>query len=537
MYVEDGFSVVLLLLFTTMMDMFGAQPTGGDLKQDVPPALHDPTSLHGISLMDMIDSDMKEEFDDIIKNEDFHSFPISLETLEALPGLESTKPNTVTSQHLSYTTPNGLPGSPVDWNNMNSVTNHQQSDYFINSFNSNYFDEINAQTLVNPNSVMPMPPQQLSPHSPVSTPTQQQQLSVSTQFEAVRSPLAHSPAAAAATNNSGQYGSIQLGVYSQQQNGSSGPIRKTLKVLPPVSSPLQRVPSPTTNTSNTSRKKNHVQQEQKENGYPKPAYSYSCLIALALKNSQSGHMSVSEIYKFMCDHFPYFKTAPSGWKNSVRHNLSLNKCFEKIEKPSANGTNQRKGCLWAMNPAKIQKMDEEVRKWSNKDPMAIKKGMALPDTLESLERGEMVRDYNQNNTGTSPGSQSEDEEDPRTPTSVSSQGSQGYDSAGSDFVDIEGFASNIGQDSSLNELNIQASGGIYEELGEDRLTLNGAGTPTSNTAEVNLFTAASDHSFYPTIHGNYHIAPASEAAKNSGAPTTGRIIIQKQDGKKYYSVP
>lgn len=81
-----------------------------------------------------------------------------------------------------------------------------------------------------------------------------------------------------------------------------------------------------------------------------------------------------------------------------------------------------------------------------------------PDTLESLERGEMVRDYNQNNTGTSPGSQSEDEEDPRTPTSVSSQGSQGYDSAGSDFVDIEGFSSNIGQDSSLNELNIQVSG-------------------------------------------------------------------------------
>ena len=37
----------------------------------------------------------------------------------------------------------------------------------------------------------------------------------------------------------------------------------------------------------------------KESGLPKPAYSYSCLIALALKNSTTGHMSVSEIYKFM----------------------------------------------------------------------------------------------------------------------------------------------------------------------------------------------------------------------------------------------
>jgi forkhead box protein N len=122
--------------------------------------------------------------------------------------------------------------------------------------------------------------------------------------------------------------------------------------------------------------------------FPKPAYSYSCLIAMALKNSRAGSLPVSEIYSFMCEHFPYFKTAPNGWKNSVRHNLSLNKCFEKIEKPVTNG-GQRKGCLWAMNPAKISKMDEEVQKWSRKDPMAIKKAMVFPENLEALERGEM----------------------------------------------------------------------------------------------------------------------------------------------------
>lgn len=122
--------------------------------------------------------------------------------------------------------------------------------------------------------------------------------------------------------------------------------------------------------------------------YPKPAYSYSCLIAMALKNSKSGSLPVSEIYNFMCKHFPYFKSAPNGWKNSVRHNLSLNKCFEKIEKPALNGA-QRKGCLWAMNPSKISKMDEEVQKWSKKDPGAIRRAMVFPETLESLERGEL----------------------------------------------------------------------------------------------------------------------------------------------------
>lgn len=128
--------------------------------------------------------------------------------------------------------------------------------------------------------------------------------------------------------------------------------------------------------------------EDDERTFPKPAYSYSCLIAMALKNSKSGSLPVSEIYNFMCRHFPYFKTAPNGWKNSVRHNLSLNKCFEKIEKPALNGA-QRKGCLWAMNPAKISKMDEEVQKWSRKDPHGIKRAMVNPEHLEALERGEM----------------------------------------------------------------------------------------------------------------------------------------------------
>ena len=77
----------------------------------------------------------------------------------------------------------------------------------------------------------------------------------------------------------------------------------------------------------------------------------------------------------------------------MRHNLSLNKCFEKIEKPVANG-GQRKGCLWAMNPSKIAKMDEEVQKWSRKDPMAIKKAMVHPEHLEALERGEMKHGHN-----------------------------------------------------------------------------------------------------------------------------------------------
>ncbi|XP_074151618.1 forkhead box protein N4 [Sminthopsis crassicaudata] len=126
----------------------------------------------------------------------------------------------------------------------------------------------------------------------------------------------------------------------------------------------------------------HSAQDLHPKHYPKPIYSYSCLIAMALKNSKTGSLPVSEIYSFMKEHFPYFKTAPDGWKNSVRHNLSLNKCFEKVENKSSGSS--RKGCLWALNLARIDKMEEEMHKWKRKDLAAIHRSMANPEELDKL---------------------------------------------------------------------------------------------------------------------------------------------------------
>jgi hypothetical protein len=119
--------------------------------------------------------------------------------------------------------------------------------------------------------------------------------------------------------------------------------------------------------------------------YPKPPYSYSCLIAMTLRNSDSGTLPVSDIYDFIIENFPYYKTARDGWKNSIRHNLSLNKCFEKIENPT-NGS--KKGCLWALNPDKCKKLEEECKRCRQRDPVNIRLSMSRPDDLNKIERGE-----------------------------------------------------------------------------------------------------------------------------------------------------
>ncbi|KAI5188545.1 forkhead box protein J1 [Nematocida sp. AWRm77] len=79
----------------------------------------------------------------------------------------------------------------------------------------------------------------------------------------------------------------------------------------------------------------------------KPPYSYAVLIKKALSESPSGQLSLSEIYKWIKENFLYYKTADPAWQNSIRHNLSLNKMFVKVKRPSSD---PGKGGFWRLNP-------------------------------------------------------------------------------------------------------------------------------------------------------------------------------------------
>ena len=77
----------------------------------------------------------------------------------------------------------------------------------------------------------------------------------------------------------------------------------------------------------------------------KPTQSYIGLIGKAILSSPEKKLVLGDIYSYILTNYPYFKNKGPGWRNSVRHNLSLNDCFVKMGR-SPKG----KGHFWTINP-------------------------------------------------------------------------------------------------------------------------------------------------------------------------------------------
>uniref|UniRef100_A0A8D0AQP4 Forkhead box P3b n=1 Tax=Sander lucioperca TaxID=283035 RepID=A0A8D0AQP4_SANLU len=79
----------------------------------------------------------------------------------------------------------------------------------------------------------------------------------------------------------------------------------------------------------------------------RPPYTYAYLIRWAILESSDKQRTLNEIYNWFTTMFFYFRHNTATWKNAVRHNLSLHKCFVRVE--------GGKGAVWTVDESEYQR--------------------------------------------------------------------------------------------------------------------------------------------------------------------------------------
>ncbi|XP_045029233.1 forkhead box protein P1 isoform X10 [Daphnia magna] len=79
----------------------------------------------------------------------------------------------------------------------------------------------------------------------------------------------------------------------------------------------------------------------------RPPFTYASLIRQAIIESPERQLTLNEIYTWFQNTFCYFRHNAATWKNAVRHNLSLHKCFMRVENV--------KGAVWTVDEVEFHK--------------------------------------------------------------------------------------------------------------------------------------------------------------------------------------
>ena len=146
--------------------------------------------------------------------------------------------------------------------------------------------------------------------------------------------------------------------HQKQNNGQMRPLR--------TQSTSQQQQQQQQQQTLTSKLPDNNQNDYRLDPTSKPPFSYSQLIIMAMKESKCPKMTLQMIYDWIIDNFIYFKKADPSWqvtfKNSIRHNLSLNKCFKKIARQKDE---PGKGGFWMLDPEFEKQYENNSNNFNN----------------------------------------------------------------------------------------------------------------------------------------------------------------------------
>ncbi|XP_063431156.1 forkhead box protein I3-like [Mytilus trossulus] len=106
----------------------------------------------------------------------------------------------------------------------------------------------------------------------------------------------------------------------------------------------------------------------------KPPHSYIAMISMAILSKPNKKMLINDIYQFIMDTFPFYNNNEKAWRNSIRHNLSLNECFVKIGR-----SDTCKGNYWSIHQDCIEEFAKGDYRRRNPRRRALKSSVKTAD--------------------------------------------------------------------------------------------------------------------------------------------------------------
>ncbi|KAI1374650.1 hypothetical protein F4677DRAFT_163241 [Hypoxylon crocopeplum] len=111
-----------------------------------------------------------------------------------------------------------------------------------------------------------------------------------------------------------------------------------------------------------------------ENKHIKPHFSYAQMITQAIMSTAEKKLNLAGIYQYITKHYAYYRhQPPSGWQNSIRHNLSLNKSFTKAPRSTDE---PGKGMKWEI----VQEARDEMIRVAYKGGRGGHRGSSAPSS-------------------------------------------------------------------------------------------------------------------------------------------------------------